>query len=109
MGSVPKGHDDFRAIVDCSSPDGVSVNQHTWSCRTKFSYHSVDNESERLQRNDVLATVDISDAYRAVSSHPDSRVSQGLSWDFGEGTVFLRDNRLCMGLSRSPYGVFFNQ
>ena len=103
LGSVPKGHDDFRAIVDCSSPSGSCVNDHTWSCRTKFSYQSVDSITEFLQEGDHLATVDISNAYRAVNTHPDSRVRQGLAWDFGNGTCFMRDNRLCMGLSSSPF------
>ena len=103
LGSVLKGHDDFRAIVDCSSPSLGCVNGHTWSCRTKFSYNSVDGVAELLCSGDRMATVDISNAYRAVNTHPDSRVRQGLSWDFGEGIVFLRDNRLCMGLSSSPY------
>ena len=26
-----------------------------------------------------------------------------MSWDFGKWTVYLRDNRLCMGLSSSPF------
>ena len=103
LGSVPKGDDDFRAIVDCSSPVEDCVNDHTWSCRNKFCYNSVDLVTEMLQRYDMLATVDISNAYRAINTHPDSRDRQGLTWDFGKGEIFLRDNRLCMGLSSSPY------
>ena len=103
LGSVPKGRDDFRAIVDCSNPAGVCVNAHTWSCRSKFSYNSVDSVTDFLQQDDALATVDISNAYRAVNTHPDSRARQGLRWDFGDGVVCMRDNRLCMGLSSSPY------
>ena len=103
LGSVPKGDDDFRAIVDCSSPSESCVNDHTGTCRTKFSYNSVDMVTDMLIRHDALATVDISNAYRAVSTHPDCRERQGLAWDFGEGLTYLRDNRLCMGLSSSPY------
>ena len=103
FGSVPKGHDDFRAIVDCSSPTGFCVNDHTLSCRTKFSYNSVETVTKHLQEGDYMATVDISNAYRAVNIHPACRERQGLSWDFGDGIVNLRDNRLCMGLSSSPY------
>ena len=103
LGSVPKGDGDFRAIVDCSSPSGDCVNDHTWSCRNKFCYNSVDMVTGLMQKNDVLATVDISNAYRAVNIHPDSRDRQGLAWDFGDGIIFMRDNRLCMGLSSSPY------
>ena len=63
----------------------------------------MDRVTELMQHNDALATVDISNAYRAVNTHPDSKELQGLSWDFGKGTIFWRDNRLCMGLSSSPY------
>ncbi len=103
LGAVPKGHDDFRAIVDCSSPDGACVNDYTEGCRANFSYNSVESVTELIQVGDYLATVDISNAYRAVNIHPTSRIRQGLAWDFGDGTVYLRDNRLCMGLSSSPY------
>ena len=48
LGSVPKGLDDFRTIVDCSSPAGENVNDHMWSCQTKFSYHLVDDVSDIL-------------------------------------------------------------
>ena len=103
LGAVPKGHDDFRAIVDCSSPSGFCVNEHTMSCRTKFSYNSVENVTAILQEGDFMATIDISNAYRAVNIHPACRERQGLSWDFGNGVVHMRDNRLCMGLSSSPF------
>ena len=103
LGSVPKGHDDFRAIVDCSSPTGFCVNEHTMTCRTKFSYNSVEAVTHLLQVGDYMATVDISNAYRAVNIHPACRERQGLSWDFGEGIVYMQDNRLCMGLSSSPF------
>lgn len=103
LGGVPKGHDDFRAIVDCSSPVGTCVNDHTTSCRSKFSYNSVESVTAVLREGDYMATVDISNAYRAISIYPACRERQGLAWDFGSGTVFLRDNRLCMGLSSSPY------
>ena len=103
MGAVPKSHDDFRAIVDCSSPEGTCVNECTKECKETFSYNSVNTVIGYLQRGDFTCTVDISNAYRAVSIHPLSRERQGLSWDFGSGPVYLRDNRLCMGLSSSPY------
>ena len=103
LGAVPKGHDDFRAIVDCSSPTGFCVNEQTMTCRTNFSYNSVESVTKCMREGDYMSTVDISNAYRAVNIHPACRVRQGLSWDFGEGTVYLRDNRLCMGLSSSPF------
>ena len=51
-----------------------------------------------------MCTIDIKDAYRMASIHPDDRNCQGLHWDFAEGvSTYLKDNRLCMGLSSSPY------
>ena len=93
MGGVQMGHDDFRAIIDCSSPD------HTCWCRTNFSYNSVESVMELLREGDYMAMVDISNTYRAISIYPTCRERQGLAWDFGAGPVFLRDNRLCIGLS----------
>ena len=103
MGAVPKDHDGFRAIVDCSSPEGKCVNEFTSSCKETFSYNSVFTVVSMLQQGDYTCTLDVSNAYRAINIHPMSRERQGLSWDFGLGKVNLRDNRLCMGLSSSPY------
>lgn len=105
IGAIPKADNTgFRAIIDCSSPAGECVNLSTSQCTTKFAYKSVDNVTEELVQGDHMSVVDVSDAYRAVSIHPDSSKRQGLSWQFGEGSVtFLRDNRLCMGLSSSPF------
>lgn len=100
---IPKDGGGIRGIVDCSRPEGESVNNYTDEVTVKFSYSSVDDVAELMQRGDYLATVDIRDAYRAVSIHPRDRDRQGIFWDFGDDPVFLRDNRLCMGLSSSPY------
>ena len=94
LGAVPKGHDDFRAIVDFSTP--------TNQCCTNFSYNSVGSVTKLLQPGNYLATLDISNAYRAVNIDPLCRERQGLSWDFGKGLTYLRDNWLCMGLCSSP-------
>lgn len=57
-----------------------------------------------LQEGDFMATIDISIvAYWAVNIHPSCRERQVLSWDFSKGTVNLRDNRLFVGLSSSPF------
>ena len=51
-----------------------------------------------------MCTIDTKDTYRVVSIHPDDWSHQGLHWDFAEGVnTYLKDNRLCMGLSSSPY------
>ena len=56
---------------------------------------------------DYLSTLDLKDAYRAVAIHPSDIQKQGLVWDFngklGPDSIYMVDNRLCMGLSSSPY------
>ena len=47
--------------------------------------------------------MDIKNTYRAVSIHPCDREHQGIVWDSGQGLEMLIDNRICMGLSWSPY------
>jgi hypothetical protein len=42
LGSVPKGHDDFRAIVDCSNLSSMCVSENMEACREMFSYNSVE-------------------------------------------------------------------
>ena len=104
---VPKDDGGVRSIVDCSQPEGNSVNGYTTEVAVKFSYNSVDDVADCMERGDHLATVDIKDAYRAVCIHPADRDRQGLHWDFDNTEVphctYLEDNRLCMGLSSSPY------
>lgn len=102
IGCVPKG-DGVRGIVDCSRPAGSAVNNYTEGVAEKFKYKSVHTVCDMLTDGNWLCTVDISDAFRAVHTHPSSRLRQGLAWDFGEGEVYLRDNRLSMGLSSAPY------
>ena len=89
--------------MDYSTPTGFYVNKDTDQCRTKFSYNSVGSVTRLLQPSNYLATLDISNAYRAVNIHPSCRERQGLSCDFGKTVTYLRDNQLCMGLSSSPY------
>lgn len=105
IGTVPKADSvGFRAIIDCSAPKGECVNQFTDECTSKFAYKSVDDVADNLTWGEYMSVVDIADAYRAVSIHPASASRQGLTWQFEEGvTTFIRDNRLCMGLSASPY------
>ena len=104
---IPKEGGGTRSIVDCSKPEGSSVNNFTNEVSVKFSYNSVDDVAEAMTQGDFLATTDIKDAYRAICIHPRDRGRQGLHWDFppekGDGCTYMEDNRLCMGLSSSPY------
>ena len=105
LGTTPKaGGVGLRAIVDCSSPANICVNEFTEESAVKFSYNSVDTVTDILQDLDYISTLDISDAYRAIATHPSSRLRQGLQWEFAPGEVtYMVDNRLSMGLSSSPY------
>lgn len=102
---VPKDDGGGRAVVDCSRPYGSSVNNATESVCNKFSYQSVDDVVAKLEIGDYLCSIDIKDAYRAVAIYPGDRTKQGLRWRFAgeDSDTYLRDNRLCMGLSSSPF------
>ena len=94
-----------RAVIDCSKPKGKSVNDYTKSVCNKFSYLGAGNMVEMLEKNDHLCSIDIKDAYRAVSIHLADCPKQGIKWRFGgaEEYSYMIDNRLCMGLSSSPF------
>ena len=47
---VPKDGGGGRTIVDCSRPDGASVNNFTDQVCIKFSYNSVDSVTEVMER-----------------------------------------------------------
>ena len=104
---IPKEGGGSRSIVDCSKPAVHSVNNYVDEVAVRFSYNSVDDVAAAMERGDYLSTVDIKDAYRAVSIHPRDRDRQGLHWDFdparGSNCTYMKDNRLCMGLASSPY------
>ena len=83
IGTVPKSSGEgFRIIIDCSAPAGSAVNDYTNHTWNRFSYNSIDTVTDILQRGDHIATIDITDAYRAVSIHPLDSKRQGLSWKF---------------------------
>ena len=101
---VPKDGGGGRVVVDCSRPKEFSVNNSTDEVKMKFSYKSLGNVTDMLQKGDYIGTLDIKDAYRAVNIHPSDRQFQGLRCNMGLNNYkIFEDNRLCMGLSSSPY------
>ena len=50
-----------------------------------------------------MATIDLQSAYRAVTILPENRKSLGLSWDFGQGPLTLRDNFLGFDTKKAPF------
>ena len=75
---VPKQDGGGRVVVDCSKPKNNSVNNSTKFVKLKFSYKTISNVTELLEQGDYIGTVDIKDAYRAVSIHPNDHKFQGL-------------------------------
>ena len=102
LGTVVKSNGKLRPITDCSRPDEVAINNFMQTTFKSFSYKTVEDAVHTLDPNDFMAVVDISSAYRAVNVNPDHANFQGLSWDFGEGNIFLVDRRLCFGLRCAP-------
>ena len=93
LGAVRKANGSLRPITDCSRPEGGSINNFMSSTFHSFAYNSVQDAVDMLSPNDHMAVVDISSAYRAVNVSSEHAKFQGLCWDFGQGPVFLQDNR----------------
>ena len=102
LGAVRKSNGKLRPITDCSRPDGLSINNYMETTFESFSYNSVDTAVTLLEQSDFMSVIDIASAYRSVSVHFDHVHFQGLSWDFGQGPVWLLDQRLCFGLRCAP-------
>ena len=102
LGAVRKANGSLRPITDCSRPEGNSINNYMSTTFQTFTYNSVQSAVDILCQDDFMAVVDISSAYRAVNICPDQAKFQGLTWDFGKGSCFLQDFRLCFGLKCAP-------
>ena len=102
LGAVTKSNGKLRPITDCSRPEGTSINNFMSTTFESFSYNSIEDAVDLLHRNDFVAVVDVSAAYRSVNVAADHAMFQGLSWDFGKGPIWLLDRRLCFGLRCAP-------
>jgi len=102
LGAVPKSTPGkYRLIVDLSYPEGHSVNDGIDENLCSLSYVSVEEAAQtvlRLGRGTLLAKVDIRNAYRNLSVHPDDRWLLGMYW---KGQVFI-DTVLPFGLRSAP-------
>lgn len=103
MSPVSTCGESLRNIIDCSKPEGGSINNYVNEVSAPFSYQGVDDLVGEMARNDYIAMIDIKDAYRAINIHPSDRPCQAIIWDFGSGEEVSFENRLCMGLSFSPF------
>ena len=103
LGAIPKPNGSVRHITDCSMPDKLSVNNYmknTFSC---FSFNTLDDVVLDVGLGNYMATIDLQDAYWLVPIRPEDRKHFGLSWNFGEGPIYLTDNFLCFGSKCSAY------
>ena len=103
MGLVPKGHNTcrWRLIVDLSSPRRASVNDGNSKELCSLRYALLDDALRLICHFGPgchLVKMDLKDAYRVVSVHPDDQHLLGISWD---GAVYM-DRSLPFGLRSAP-------
>lgn len=103
MGVIPKSNGSIRPITDCKRPLKASVNNFTDSVFSRFSYVTIDNVLSSLERNMFMSVIDIKSAYRSVAIHPSNRTFFGLTWNFGDGHVYIQDNFMCFGARAAPF------
>ena len=103
LGAIPKSNGDVRIITDCSEPKKQSVNNYMKQVFSRFSYNQLDDVIPHIMPGYFMATVDLQSAYRAVPIHPKNRENFGLSWNFGEGDVWMTDNFLGFGTKVAPF------
>ena len=91
----------WRLIIDLSAPDGSSVNDGIERDMISISYTSVDTIVARviqLGQGTLLSKMDIKQAYRLVSIHPEDRYLLGMEW---QGSIYV-DKCLPFGLRSAP-------
>ena len=88
-------------IVDLSSPHQRSVNDGISENYCSLQYASLDDALQLIRRfgpGSQLVKMDLKDAYRVVSVHPQDQYLLGISWD---GSTYV-DRALPFGLRSAP-------
>ncbi len=102
LGAIPKKYSDkWRLILDLSHPKPHSVNDGISRQLCSLSYTKVDYIIPRILssgRATLLAKIDIENAFRNVSVHPDDRHLLGMMWD---NNLYV-DTTLPFGLRSAP-------
>lgn len=106
LGAVGKPDGGIRPITDCSRPEGIAVNYNVEGLPLSFTYKSIDDVVDLIERDDYLSVVDIKSVYRSVSICPEHVKYQGIRWELDGKEIFLLDHRLCFGLKCGPF--YFN-
>ena len=103
LGVIVKPSGAIRPITDCKRPIGASVNSYMQSTFSTFSYVTVDDAINLMTPKCWMSCVDLQSAYRSVNIHPSNKKFCGLSWDFGDGPVYLTDNCVSFGQRSAPF------
>ncbi len=104
MGLVPKSSsrpNEFRLILDLSSPKGHSLNDGIDHSLCSLKYAAIDQAIRLLSTFGTrcsLAKFDLASAYRRVPVHPLDQPLLGLTW---EGVTYM-DKALPFGLRSAP-------
>ena len=101
MGLVPKsssGPNEFRLILDLSSPRGHSLNDGVDPSQCSLKYAAIDQAILLLLTFGSLAKFNLASAYRRVPVHPLDQPLLGLTW---EGVTYM-DKALPFGLRSAP-------
>ena len=70
------------SVVDCSKPEGGSVDAWTNTMAPKFKCKGIDDVIVIWERGDFMICIDIKDAYKAFHFNPEHRTRQGMKWQF---------------------------
>lgn len=103
LGAVLKKEGGYRPITDCKRPLQQSINNYMEETFKPFTYKTSDQVCEEMTPGCYMATVDIKQAYRTVSVHPQDREYMGISWRLNDDPCYLLDTRLAFGLRCAPY------
>ncbi len=103
IGVIPKKNrpNKWRLIVDLSSPESHSMNDGVCKILSSLSYTSIDDVVAVIRKagkGEVLAKMDVKQAYRNIPVHPNDRGLLGMHW---EGHVYV-DKTLPFGLRSAP-------
>ncbi len=103
FGVIPKKNrpGKFRLILNLSAPEGASVNDGINKELASLSYITLDKvavSAARLGHGTLLAKMDIKQAYRQVTVHPNDRPLLGMQW---KDQVYI-DTTLPFGSRSAP-------
>ena len=98
FGVIPKGTPGkWQLIVDLSAPEESSVNDGVDISICSLQYVKVENAAREVAKQGYdawMAKINVQQAYRNVSIHPDDRWILGMQW---EGKIFV-DTTMPFGL-----------